>query len=141
MIVKKITYKNFKGQTVTRELYFNYTKPEFVDLQLSEEGGFDDILRKISVTEDPNEVVRIFKKTLLTSYGELSPDGEVFMKSPEIAAKFEHSAAFEYLYLSFLQNADEASDFYNQLIPTFTDEELAKYKAAAEAAKNATTDK
>ena len=135
MIIKKVTYKNFKGQTVTRELCFNYTKPEFVDLQISEEGGFDDVLRRISITEDPNEVIRIFKKTLLTSYGEMSPDGEYFMKSPEIAAKFEHSAAFEHLYMSFLQNADEASDFYNQLIPQFTDEELAKIKSAEEAAK------
>lgn len=135
MIVKKITYKNFKGQQVTRELYFNYTKPEFVDLQLSEDGGFDDVLRRISVSEDPNEIIRIFKKTLLTSYGELSPDGETFMKSPEIMSKFEHSAAFEHLYLSFLQDADEASDFYNQLIPTFTDEEIAKFKATAETAK------
>ena len=136
MIIETLEYKNFKGIKVKRDLYFNLTKPEFVDLQVSEDGGFDTLLEKISNEKNTTEIVRIFKKILLAAYGELSGDGETFLKTPEITKRFECSAAFEALYMSFIADSSRAAEFCNQLTPKFTDAELEaieKQKQVAEA--------
>ena len=130
MIIESLTYKNFKGEEVTRKLYFNISKPEFMDLQLSEEEGLSDLIHRVIDAKDNAEIVRVFKKILLTAYGELSGDGETFMKSAEISHKFECSAAYEHLYMKMLENAEYAANFVNQLVPKLSDEELAKIEEA-----------
>ena len=124
MVIETLEYKNFKGIKVKRECLFNLTKSEWVDLQVSEDGGFEDLLKKISNEKDTSEIVRIFKKIILAAYGELKDDGETFLKTPEITKRFECSAAFEALYMSFITDSQRAAEFCNQLMPKFTDAEL-----------------
>lgn len=136
MIIESLTYENFKGEEVTKKLYFHLTKPEFIDLQLSEDEGLSDLIIKITDAKNTAEVVRIFKKILLGAYGELSGDGETFMKSDEIRHRFECSKAYEVMYMKLLQDADYAAKFCDQLVPKFTDEELKKIEESkAEKAK------
>jgi len=51
------------------------------------------------------------------AYGEKSPDGRRFMKSPEIFANFVATQAYSDLFMELATNADAASAFVNGILP------------------------
>ena len=65
MLKKSITYKNFDDETVTEEFYFNMTKAELVELELSEQDGLADTLQAIIDAKDGAKIIEYFKKIIL----------------------------------------------------------------------------
>ena len=118
MLKKSITYKNFDGDTVTEDFYFNMTKAELVELELSESGGLAETLKAIIDSKDGAKIIEYFKKIILMSYGERSVDGRRFMKSPEIANSFSHTEAYSSLFMELATDAKEAADFVNGIMPS-----------------------
>ena len=50
-------------------------------------------------------------------YGEKSPDGRTFMKSPEISARFAATPVYSDMFMEFSQDADKAVAFVKGLVP------------------------
>lgn len=126
MIVKSITYTDYKGQTHTKDFYFNYNRAELAELEMSTDGGLEAKIRKIINAESRKDIVQVFKRLLLDTYGEVSDDGEEFMKSPELRNKFEHSAAFPELFMELSLNSDKAYEFVMGVIPAEMAKEASK---------------
>lgn len=121
MLKKTVTYENFNGATVTEDLYFNLTKSELTNLQLSKEGGFDAYIQRIVDAKDTPELAKAFRDIILMSYGEKSADGKRFIKlasdGHKISDDFSQSAAFDALYMELITDDKAAAAFINGVVP------------------------
>lgn len=118
MYIKKMTYTDFLGVERTEEFCFNLTKAEIAELELTTDGGLEKQLQKIVDSKQQAEIVRQFKKIILAAYGEISPDGRYFEKSPEKSARFASTQAYSDLFMELSTNAEAATEFVNKIIPT-----------------------
>lgn len=121
MLKKTVTYEDFNGATVTEDLYFNLTKSELTNLQLSKEGGFDTYIQRIVDAKDAPELAKAFRGIILMSYGEKSADGKRFIKlasdGHKLADDFSQSAAFDELYMELITDDKAAAAFINGVVP------------------------
>lgn len=126
MLKRDITYEDFNGNTVTETFYFNMTKTEVIELEVSYEGGLEGILKKIIETEDRKGLIEEFKKIVLLSYGMKSPDGKRFIKNDELREEFSQSAAFDVLFIELATDDDAAAIFVKGILPGDLSKEVAK---------------
>lgn len=120
MLKKTLTYKNFNDVEVTKTFLFNLTEAEIMEMQLSTEGGLDVLIQKIVDAKDAPSIIKVFKDIILKAYGELDADGEVFMKSKEISAKFACTQAYSILFTELATDPDKAAEFIKGIIPQNT---------------------
>lgn len=118
MLKKTITYTDYNGVERTEDFYFNLSKAEIMELELSTDGGLAEMIKRIVAAQDAPAIINIFKKLVLKAYGEKSPDGKRFMKSDEIAAAFSQTEAYSQLFMELATDADAASKFVNGIVPT-----------------------
>ena len=70
MLKKTITYTDFDDNERTEDFYFNLTKAEITEMEMSTEGGLVKTIEKIVQTQDAKRLIEIFKDLILKSYGE-----------------------------------------------------------------------
>ena len=117
MVKKTVNYKNFNGDDITEELYFNLTKTELIKLQNSMPEGFDKYLDSAIKNKDVKKIMEIFEKIILLSYGEKSEDGKHFNKSDSIRENFQSTEAYDEIFTEFLEKPDEFKNFIEAVIP------------------------
>ena len=117
MLKKTITYTDYNGITRTEDFYFNLTKAEIMEMQLSTNGGLDVMIKKIIDSQDAPSIIKIFKELILKAYGEKSDDGKRFVKSKEISEGFAQTEAYSQLFMELATDTDAASKFVNGLVP------------------------
>lgn len=117
MLAKKMTYTDYDGNERTETFYFNLSKAELIEMQLSTEGGMDKELQRMIDAKDITHLAASFKRVILKSYGEKSADGKRFIKSPELSEAFAQTEAYSELFTELMTDADKASDFMNAIIP------------------------
>lgn len=118
MLKKTITYNDYHGEERTEDFYFNLTQSELTEMELSKKGGMVATMEKIISEKDTPKLMQLFKQIISQSYGEKSPDGRKFMKSPEIFEDFEQTLAYDKLFIELATDADKASEFINGIMPT-----------------------
>lgn len=117
MYKKTITYTDYNGETRTEDFYFNLSKAEILEMELSVPGGYQALLDRIIKTRDQVELIKLFKDLILRTYGEKSPDGRRFMKSPEITRNFQETEAYSELFMLLASDDKEAAAFTNGVMP------------------------
>lgn len=130
MIKKTVSYENFNGDKVTKDLYFNLTKfeatefaldlPDEITSEVSKEGANAanmDSVSKIVQKLGGKGIIDFIRKLVLKAYGIKSEDGERFEKSEKISTEFSQTMAFDTLMMELLTNDEEASRFINGVIP------------------------
>lgn len=115
MLKKTITFEDFEGNTVTEDFYFNLTKAELMELEVSEKGGFAEAMQDIIKAGDGGQIIAGFKKILLMSVGKRR--GNSFIKNQEIREDFEGSPAFSELFMQLATDAQAGAEFVNAVIP------------------------
>lgn len=126
MLAKKITYTDYDGNERTETFYFNLSKAELIEMQLSVEGGMEKELQKMIDARDVTHLASSFKRVILKAYGEKSADGKRFIKSPEISEAFSQTEAYSDLFTELMTDADKASEFMNSIIPKIPDGNVEK---------------
>lgn len=117
MLKKTIKYTDYEGNERTEDFYFNLTKAELTEMELSTEGGLTTYIEKIVATQDSKKIIAIFKELILKSYGEKSLDGRRFIKNAELVDSFAQTEAYSELFMELAMNADAAAAFINGIIP------------------------
>lgn len=117
MLKKTITYTDYNGNERTEDFYFNLTKAEIMEMEMSTTGGFAEMISKVVAAQDAPAIIAIFKKMVLKAYGEKSPDGKRFIKSDELREAFEQTEAYSQLFMELATDADSAAKFVNGIIP------------------------
>lgn len=126
MLKKTMTYTDYDGVERTQDFYFNLSKAEILEMQLSSDGGYDKLLERIVKAKDTKSLIAIFKDLILRSYGIKSDDGKRFMKSPEISAEFEQTPAYSDLFMQLATDTDAATAFVTGIIPGDLQNEVEK---------------
>lgn len=117
MLKKTITYTDYNGTERTEDFYFNLSKAELMEMELSTTGGLAEMIQKIVAAQDSPAIIKIFKDLVLKAYGEKSLDGKRFVKSEEISKGFAQTEAYSILFMELANNADAAADFVNGIVP------------------------
>ena len=117
MLKKTITYKDYNGNERTEDFYFNLTKAEITEMQLSTTGGLSEMISHLISAQDAPAIIKIFKDLILKAYGIKSADGRRFIKSEEISTEFAQTEAFSQLYMELAFDADAAAKFINAIVP------------------------
>lgn len=117
MLKKTIKYTDYNGEEREEDFYFNLTKPEIVELELSDGGSLTEYINNIVRSKDSREVFKMFKRIIGLAYGIKTADGKRFVKSEEISKAFFETPAYETLYMELLSDAKYAADFVQQILP------------------------
>ena len=117
MLKKTITYTDYNGVERTEDFYFNISKSEIVNLELSVNGGWHNRLQKIIDAKDVPSLAHEFRELLRMSYGVKSDDGKRFIKNPELFDEFSQSEAYEQLFMELITDEKAAAEFVNNIVP------------------------
>ena len=117
MLKRPVTYTDFNGDKVTEDLYFNLSRVDLMDMEFAAEGGMVAFLTGLMERQNPQEMYTELKRWILTGYGVKSEDGKRFMKSDQIRADFECSAAYDQVFIDLTQSEDEIMQFFLSIIP------------------------
>ena len=117
MIKKTITYTDYNGTERKEDFYFNLTKAEVMEMEMSTSGGLAEMITRIVAAQDAPAIIKIFKELVLKAYGEKSPDGKRFIKSEDIATAFSQTEAYSQLFMELATDADAAAAFVNGIVP------------------------
>ena len=118
MLKKTITYTDYNEITHTETYYFNLSKAECMEMEMSTSGGLTEMINKIIETQDVPAIIKIFKDLILKAYGVKSPDGKRFIKSEELSTAFAQTEAYSVLFMELATNAEEAAVFVNGIMPS-----------------------
>lgn len=129
MLKKTITYTDYNGVERSEDFYFNLSKAELAEMELSVDGGYGEMAQKIANTQNTPELVKLFKELILKAYGEKSADGRRFMKVDEqgnpLSIGFSQTEAYSELFMELSQDADAASKFFLGVIPADLSKQVA----------------
>ena len=117
MLKKTIPYTDYNGNKREEDCFFNLSKAEIMEMEMSTTGGLSEMIQNIVKTQDVPSIIKIFKDLILKSYGEKSPDGKRFIKSEELSTAFSQTEAYSVLFMELATNADAAAEFVNGIIP------------------------
>lgn len=125
MLKKTFTYVDYNGFERTEDHYFNLTKAELMEMELSTTGGLAEMINNIVAAQDAPAIVKIFKDLVLKAYGKKSPDGRRFIKSQELIDEFAQTEAYSQLFMELATDADAAAKFVNGIVPADTAKQIA----------------
>lgn len=130
MLKKTIPFKDFFGIEKKRDYYFHLSKAELMEMEIGTSGGYLEMIQKIIDAQDNAQLMTIFKEFVLKAYGEISPDGERFMKVDDnghkLADKFVETEAYSILFMELVGDADAFANFVNGIIPADLAEKVAE---------------
>lgn len=84
MLKKTMTTVDFGGTERTEDYYFNLTRAEIMEMELTTEGGLVQMINRITAAQSQLELAKLFKQIICKSYGVLSPDGRKFIKNDAV---------------------------------------------------------
>jgi len=117
MLKKTITYTDFNDVTRTEDFFFNISKAEAMELEMTRAGGYSAFLERIVNAQDNKQIVEVFKSFILTAYGEKSPDGKRFIKSKELSEAFSQTDAYTQLFMELATDGKAAAVFFAEALP------------------------
>lgn len=117
MLKKEVKYTDYNGDERTETLFFNLTKAEIAKIQLKENGNFIEYMQRLLQKKKIEELYLFFEDFVRRSYGEKSPDGSKFIKTPELTQEFEFSPAFSEVVMELVQSPDALQAFVMGVIP------------------------
>ena len=119
MLKKTIEYVDYNGNKRKEDFYFNLTKAEIAEMELTTEGGLEKKLQRIVDAQDGPELIELFKDLILRSYGVKSDDGRRFMKNSELRQAFSETEPYSILFVELASSAEAAKLFVEGIIPKF----------------------
>ena len=117
MIKKTYTVVDYDGVERTRDRYFDISEAECIDMEMSIDGGYAELLEQIVKEQNAVEIYKRFKEVVLLAYGEKSSDGTRFVKSSELSIAFTQTKEFSLLMRELTSDAKAAAKFMEGIFP------------------------
>lgn len=128
MLKETRTYTDYDGVERTEDFYFGLSKAELAEMELSTDGGMQNLIEKIINSKDNKKIIEIFKDILLKSYGEKSADGRRFIKSPELSKAFSETPVYSDMFMELATDDKKASAFIDGILPAEMKAQLAEIR-------------
>lgn len=126
MLKKTFTYTDFFGKERTEDCYFHLSESKLAEMDLKTQDGWSEWVKEIVAAKDNETLVETFKKVILASYGQKSPDGRRFIQTKELSEEFSQTPMFDQLFMSLVTDANAAADFFNGIVPEKVQKEAKK---------------
>ena len=126
MLKKTVKFVDYNGVKREEDFYFNLTKAEVMEMEMSTTGGLAEMIQRIVAAKDSAAIIKVFKELVLKAYGVKSADGRRFIKSQELRDEFEQTEAYSQIFMELATDADAASKFVNGIVPADIAEEASK---------------
>ncbi len=117
MLKQTRTYVDFDGNKRTEDFWFHLTKAEITELQLSVDGGLQEMIRRMVAAQDAPQIIKLMKEFVQLSYGVKSADGKRFEKSPELTAAFTQTQAYSDIFMELAFDDEAAAKFIQGVVP------------------------
>lgn len=117
MLKETIEYDDYNGTSRKEDFYFNLTKAEIMEMEMSTTGGLGEMIQRIVAAQDMPAIIKIFKDLILRSYGVKSPDGKRFIKNDVLRDEFAQTEAYSILFMKLATDSDAAAKFVNGIVP------------------------
>ena len=117
MLKKTVTYVDYNGNERTEDHYFNLTRAEVTEMEMSVSGGLAEMIKRIVAAQDGKQIIETFKDLILRAYGEKSPDGRRFIKNQELRDAFAQTEAYSQIFMELATDADAAAALVNGIVP------------------------
>lgn len=121
MYKKTIAYTDYDGNEREEDFYFNLNESEIAKMEMRIPGGLSAMLQRIVQRLDGQQIIDVFEDLIRQAYGEKSPDGREFKKSPELVERFMQTEAYNKLFMELCTDANAASVFFNAIVPQRTE--------------------
>lgn len=121
MLKKTIKYTDYNENEREEDFFFNLSKAEIMEMEMSTTGGLSEMIQNIVKSQDAPAIIKIFKDLVLKAYGVKSPDGKQFIKSEELSKAFSQTEAYSILFMELATDADAAAAFVNGIVPKDVD--------------------
>lgn len=132
MLKRTIKYTDYNGNEREEDFYFNLSEAELTEMAMSENGGLDELIKKIIAEQDTAKLMEMFKAIILKAVGDKDLDGKHFRKSEKISDDFASTEAYSVLFMELFSDADAAVKFIEGVLPKNVDATAAVEKAKAE---------
>lgn len=141
MIKQHVSYEDYEGNKVEKDLWFHLNRSDLAKLSLNYENGLIEGLTELQKKGDKRAIAEFIDELLVNAYGIRKPDSDVFLKTKEIREDFEYSLAHDEILMMLLGgDDDEIINFIVGIMPGMTADkrvEVVEQVRAAQAAKNA----
>lgn len=117
MLKKTIEYTDYDGNVRKEDFYFNLTRGELLEMEMSVDGGMQKLIEQIVQRSEAPKVFNYFKKIIEKAYGEKSLDGKRFVKDPEATKAFMETEAYSELIMELLTEEGAAAAFVTAITP------------------------
>ena len=140
MIKKHVSYENYDGNKVEKDLWFHLNKSDLAKMSLGFDNGLIDGLTELQQKGDKKAIAEFIDNLLVNAYGVRKPGSDVFLKTAEIKEDFQYSLAHDEILMMLLGGEDdEIINFIVGIMPGMSAEDRAdvieKVKSAQEAKK------
>lgn len=140
MIKQHVSYEDYDGNKVEKDLWFHLNKSDIAKMSLGFDNGLIDGLTELQQKGDKKAVAEFIDNLLVNAYGVRKPGSDVFLKTPEIKEDFQYSLAHDEILMMLLGGEDdEIINFIVGIMPGMNTEDRAnvieKVKSAQEAKK------
>ena len=135
MLKKTIKYVDYDGNEREEDFYFNLSKAELAEMELSTEGGLEAVLTNIIQAKDIPKITAMFKKLILTSYGQKSLDGKRFIKDKQLSDEFTQTEAYSELFVDLITDEQHAIEFVRGILPLDIQQQINQENLKAIASK------
>lgn len=117
MYKKTIAFTDYNGIDREEDFYFNLNESEVIKLELRVPGGLTAMMQRIVKKQDSQQIIDTFEDLIRAAYGEKSPDGREFVKSPELTKRFIETEAYNKFFMELCTDSKSAAEFFNGIIP------------------------
>lgn len=121
MFKHTVKYTDYNGIEHEKDIYFNISMPELMNIERSVPGGYSSYLTRIAQEKDPNDIWATFAEIIDLGYGEKSPDGERFIKQDgngrKLVDHFKETPVFEEFMYELLTDSNLAVNMVNAMLP------------------------
>lgn len=140
MIKQHVSYEDYDGNKIEKDLWFHLNKSDLAKMSLGFDNGLIDGLTELQQKGDKKAVAEFIDNLLVNAYGVRKPGSDVFLKTPEIKEDFQYSLAHDEILMMLLGGEDdEIINFIVGIMPGMSAEDRAnvieQVKNAQEAKK------
>lgn len=141
MIKQHVSYEDYEGNKVEKDLWFHLNRSDLAKLSLNYEKGLIEGLTELQKKGDKRAIAEFIDELLINAYGVRKPDSDVFLKTKEIREDFEYSLAHDEILMMLLGgDDDDIINFIVGIMPGLSADkraEVIEEVRAAQAAKTA----
>lgn len=151
MIKQHVSYEDYDGNKVEKDLWFHLNKSDLAKMSLGFDNGLIDGLTELQKKGDKKAVAEFIDNLLVNAYGVRKPGSDVFLKTAEIKEDFQYSLAHDEILMMLLGGEDDeiinfivgimpgmsAEDRANVIEQVKNTQEAKKLPESTEASKNA----